>query len=122
MGSRQNRENWERFCRDWEAKKLIVQVDPMKALQAVKEGIAATYAPVLWGLGLACVPVSLALGFFVAWWIIPIGFVLFLVLHFASQRLFAKALIRAMCASEQAYNRAVGEHWVLITRIPGEEP
>lgn len=39
MSARKDRENWERFRDDWENNRIVVHVDPFKAMDAWKNGV-----------------------------------------------------------------------------------
>lgn len=64
MSARKDRENWERFRDDWENNRIVVHVDPFKAMDAWKNGVTHTLAPMVWFFGLLCIPASLILAFF----------------------------------------------------------
>ena len=72
MSARKDRENWERFRDDWENNRIVVHVDPFKAMDAWKNGVTHTLAPMVWFFGLLCIPASLILAFFFFWWVIPL--------------------------------------------------
>lgn len=46
MSARKDRENWERFRDDWENNRIVVHVDPFKAMDAWKNGVTHTLARV----------------------------------------------------------------------------
>ena len=48
MSARKDRENWERFRDDWENNRIVVHVDPFKAMDAWKNGVTHTLAPMVW--------------------------------------------------------------------------
>jgi len=47
MSARKDRENWERFRDDWENNRIVVHVDPFKAMDAWKNGVTHTLAPLV---------------------------------------------------------------------------
>ena len=110
-------ENWERFRDDWENNRIVVHVDPFKAMDAWKNGVTHTLAPMVWFFGLLCIPASLILAFFFFWWVIPLGLIAFLACHFISQHLHAKAMTRAMLEDEAFFLQSDRNGWVKIVRV-----
>ena len=47
MSARKDRENWERFRDDWENNRIVVHVDPFKAMDAWKNGVTRV-RKILW--------------------------------------------------------------------------
>ena len=102
MSARKDRENWERFRDDWENNRIVVHVDPFKAMDAWKNGVTHTLAPMVWFFGLLC---------------IPLGLIAFLACHFISQHLHAKAMTRAMLEDEAFFLQSDRNGWVKIVRV-----
>lgn len=117
MSARKDRENWERFRDDWENNRIVVHVDPFKAMDAWKNGVTHTLAPMVWFFGLLCIPASLILAFFFFWWVIPLGLIAFLACHFISQHLHAKAMTRAMLEDKAFFLQSDRNGWVKIVRV-----
>lgn len=117
MSSKREKFNWERFRNDWAENRIIVNVDPYKAMQAWKDGITHSAAPAVWFAGALCIPGGFFLSPLYSWWWAALGFIAFLALHFCSQRMHAKAVTKAMLEDESVYRLAMTNSWVRITRV-----